>query len=96
MTGARAVATFDDVKRAARVIQAWRTGGEYMSREALASAIGVSLSTVVRWENEQTSDPRLSELLEMERVKPGLLKKLLPRDPKTGSLTDATSDPSVS
>lgn len=54
-----------------------------MSREAVASALGKSLSTVVRWESEQTSDPRLSELLEMEKIKPGLLRRLLPRESET-------------
>lgn len=86
------------MKRAAAAIQQWRTSGAYMSREAVASALGKSLSTVVRWENERTSDPRLSELLEMEKLKPGLLKRLLPRDPKvTASFsTDASSDPCAS
>lgn len=51
-----------------------------MSREAVASALNKSLSTVVRWENESISDPRLSELLELERLKPGLLQRLLPKE----------------
>ena len=47
-----------------------------MSREQVASALHKSISTVIRWEHEKTSDPRMSEILEMEKLKPGLIKRL--------------------
>jgi len=65
-------------KSIAVVIRQWREdGGAPLTREEVAATIGVSISTVVRWENEKTSDPRLSEILKLERIKPGLAAKLI-------------------
>jgi hypothetical protein len=63
-----------------------------MTREAVAVALGKSLSTVVRWESEQTSDPRLSELLAMEKLKPGLIRRLIPKNLKAPEPEVATEN----
>lgn len=66
------------MKASAEAIYAWRMSHK-LTRERLAHLLGKSLSTVVRWEHEEKSDPRISEILAMEALKPGLFKRLLPR-----------------
>ena len=61
-------------KHVARIIHVWRTKGK-MTREMLAATIGVSVSTIVRWERP-TSNPRLCEIVAMEQACPGLLAAL--------------------
>lgn len=68
--------TLEIGSRAAKIISAWRLNGETITRESLAAKVGTSVSTVVRWEQPKHSNPRLSEILAMESVKPGLVSAL--------------------
>lgn len=64
-------------ERVSAVVAAWRSNSEpKFTREQLASALGMSVSTVVRWESSKHSNPRFSEIWAMEALKPGLVDAL--------------------
>lgn len=62
-------------RHVARIISSWRRKTPMLTREALAAKLGVSVSTIVRWERP-SSNPRLSEICAMEQAKPGLIEHL--------------------
>ncbi len=47
-----------------------------MTREELAEKTDRCMSTIRNWEKDR--EPRVSDIREMERVKPGLVKRLFP------------------
>jgi DNA-binding transcriptional regulator YiaG len=61
-----------------RIMRRWRESKPNpMTREELAKRMGCCMSTIRNWEEEKGSrEPRTSQLLRLEDIKPGLLAKL--------------------
>jgi DNA-binding transcriptional regulator YiaG len=61
-----------------RIMRRWRESKPNpMTREELAKRMGCCMSTIRNWEEEKGSrEPRTSQLLRLEDIKPGLLPKL--------------------
>ena len=59
-------------------IYAWQREEPVVSPERIAVATGACVSTVFRWKKEGTArlEPRVSDLVLMERLKPGLLARV--------------------
>lgn len=62
--------------RVGRAIEAWREH-ERLRQEEVAAKLGRSMSTVQRWERG-LQDPRLSDIVAMEKLRPGLVPRLFP------------------
>jgi hypothetical protein len=58
------------------IIREWREGGEEpLTRDTLAVRTGRCVSTIRNWETGR--DPRVSDIVDLEHAKPGLLKAIV-------------------
>jgi hypothetical protein len=88
-------ATSEFKTHVATCIKTWREKMKpTFSREELAARMLRSMATVQRWERD--GDPRLSEVNQMEGIKPGLLASIFPlgdrrrRRPRRSPVTSGT------
>jgi ribosome-binding protein aMBF1 (putative translation factor) len=72
------VASESITNRSGPVFRRWRESKPNpLTREDLAMRMGCCMSTIRNWEDGKgTREPRVSQLIKLERIKPGLIVKL--------------------
>lgn len=68
----------EDIRRGyGRRLRRWRRAYPSLTKEEVAARAGKSVSTVHRWEMG-SSEPTTTDLGQLERLKPGLVRMLFP------------------